>query len=140
MPVLAFHNSLWPSRDKEKCSAWCKLQHDFCYSCKLWKLFTLALPLYVAEQRFVFLPLPTMDPSSLWSLQEVRANYSTLLLAALKENSCPHIQRPIFERTVYRYTTYYQHMNEIKQHFQEVGPGMEKQNIFLSVNLHYHCF
>ena len=95
-----------------------------------------------------------MDPSSLWSLQEARTNYSTLLLAAPKENSSPHIQRPIFERTVYRYAIYYQHMNEIEQHFQEAEPGMEKQNLsfnnfaiplFLHIHLRtfqlclYHC-
>lgn len=89
---------------------------------------------------FVFLPLPTMDSSSLWSPQEARANYSTLLLAALKENSCPYIQTAIFERTVYRCAAYYQHMDEIEQHFQKVEPGMKKQNIFLSKTLLYHCF
>ncbi|KAM9509873.1 uncharacterized protein ACIB01_001319 isoform 1-T1 [Guaruba guarouba] len=55
--------------------------------------------------------------------KEATANCSTRLLAALKENSCTHIQRLVFERTVYRSATHNQHTSEIEQHFQKGGSG-----------------
>lgn len=93
---------------------------------------SLALPcMWLSRDvRFCLLQLWIIILFFFLSLQKATANCSTLLLAALTEKSCTHIQRLVFERTAYRSATHNQHMNETEQHFQKAGPGRESRISF----------